>query len=166
MQIQTIGSDLFEGPGEMRALCRARDWATTPLGPVAAWPPSLRSIVRMLLASRFPMFLFWGPHLVQFYNDAYRPSLAQGGRHPMALGARGPEFWTEIWDIIGPQIEQVMAGGEATWHEDQLVPILRNERIEEVYWTYTYGPAFDDDGNVAGVLVVCQETTARVLAAP
>jgi signal transduction histidine kinase len=109
------------------------------------------------------MFLFWGPDLVQFYNDAYRPSLAEGGRHPRALGMRGAEFWTEIWDIIGPQIAQVLAGGEATWHEDHLVPIERNGRIEEVYWTYSYGPAFGDDGAVAGVLVVCQETTARVL---
>jgi signal transduction histidine kinase len=108
------------------------------------------------------MFLFWGPDLIQFYNDAYRPSLGDGGRHPAALGMRGAEFWTEIWDIIGPQIEQVMGGGEATWHEDHLVPILRNGRIEEVYWTYSYGPAFGDDGSVAGVLVVCQETTPRV----
>jgi PAS domain S-box-containing protein len=159
------GSDagLFAGAGQMRALCRTLDWAATPLGPVAGWPLSLRTTVKTLLASRHPMFLFWGPELVQFYNDAYRPSLAEGGRHPRALGMRGADFWTDIWDIIGPQIEQVMAGGEATWHEDHLVPIERNGRIEEVYWTYSYGPAFDDDGNVGGVLVVCQETTTRVL---
>jgi signal transduction histidine kinase len=109
------------------------------------------------------MFLFWGPDLIQFYNDAYRPSFAEGGRHPRALGMRGADFWTEIWDIIGPQIDQVMSGGESTWHEDHLVPIERNGRIEEVYWTYSYGPAFNDDGSVGGVLVVCQETTPRVL---
>ncbi|MEO7771452.1 MAG: ATP-binding protein [Gemmatimonadaceae bacterium] len=108
------------------------------------------------------MFLWWGPDLIQFYNDAYRPSFADGGRHPRALGARGREFWTDIWHIIGSQIEQVMAGGESTWHEDQLVPILRNGRLEDVWWTYGYSPAFDDDSRVAGVLVVCQETTGRV----
>lgn len=154
---------VFAGPGEMRARCRAFDWAATPLGPVARWPLSLRTIVTTMLASRHPMFLWWGPELIQIYNDAYRPSFAEGGRDVRALGARGAEFWTEIWEIIGPQIGQVMAGGEATWHEDQLVPIERNGRIEDVWWTYSYGPAFDDAGTVGGVLVVCQETTARVL---
>ena len=105
---------LFDGPGEMRALCRAFDWSTTSLGPIDTWPLSLRTTVATLLASRYPMFLFWGPDLIQFYNDAYRPSLAEGGRHPRALGMRGSDFWTEIWHIIGPQIDQVMAGGEAT----------------------------------------------------
>ena len=156
--------DLFAGPGELRTLCRAFDWTTTPLGAPSGWSSSLRTIVKMLLASRQPMFLFWGPDLVQIYNDAYRPSFAEGGRHPRALGARGADFWTEIWHIIGPQIDQVMAGGEATWHEDHLVPIERNGRLETVYWTYSYGPAFGDDGKVGGVLVVCLETTSRVLA--
>ena len=154
---------LFAGLGEMRALCRAFDWSSTPLGPVRDWPLSLRTTVATLLASRHPMFLFWGPELVQFYNDAYRPSLAEGGRHPRALGMRGAEFWTDIWHIIGPQIAQVLAGGDSTWYEDHLVPIERNGRLEEVYWTYSYGPAFGDDGGVEGVLVVCQETTSRVL---
>src|SRR5687768_18110014 len=77
---------------------------------------------------------------------------------------RGRAFWTDIWDAIGPQIEQVMTAGVATWHEDQLLPIERNGRLEEVYWTYSYGPVFDDDGSVGGTLVVCTETTARVLA--
>ncbi|MEO7083415.1 MAG: ATP-binding protein [Gemmatimonadaceae bacterium] len=161
----TAHDPLFAGPGEMRARCRATDWRATSLGPVAAWPPSLRTIVATMLASRHPMFLWWGPDLIQIFNDAYRPSFGDDGRHVRALGARGSEFWTEIWGIIGPQIDQVMAGGPATWHEDQLVPILRNGTIEDVWWTYGYSPAFDDDGNVGGVLVVCQETTARVRAA-
>jgi PAS domain S-box-containing protein len=125
---------------------------------------SLRTTAAALLASRHPMFLFWGPELVQLYNDAYRPSLGGGGRHPRALGMRGPEFWTEIWEVIGPQIEQVMTTGEATWHEDQYLPIERNGRLEDVWWTYSYGPVRDDDGTIAGTLVVCQETTARVRA--
>ena len=161
--IAATGDALFAGPGEMRALCRALDWSATPLGPVDAWPRSLRTVVAMMLASRHPMFLFWGRELVQLYNDAYRPSLAGGGRHPRALGMRGADFWTEIWDIIGPQIDQVMSGGEATWHVDHLVPIERNGRIEEVYWTYGYSPVHDDEERVGGTLVVCQETTARVL---
>jgi len=156
--------DLFAGAGEMRARCRDLDWASTPLGPVSSWSQSLRTIVSMLLASRQPMFLFWGPDLVQIYNDGYRPSLGQGGREGHALGAKGREFWTDIWDTIGPQIDQVMAGGEATWFEDQLLPIERNVRLEDVYWTYSYSAVRDDDGSVGGTLVVCQETTGRVVA--
>jgi PAS domain S-box-containing protein len=152
----------FAGAGEMRALCRAFDWSTTPLGPVSGWSQSLRTTAGLVLASRHPMFLWWGPELVQIYNDAYRPSFAGGGRHPRALGARGREFWTDIWSTIGPQIDQVMTTGEATWHEDQYLPIERNGRLEDVWWTYSYSPVRDDDGSIAGTLVVCQETTARI----
>jgi signal transduction histidine kinase len=155
---------LFAGPGEMRALCRAHDWARSALGPVERWPATLRTVVRAMLASRNPMFLFWGPDLVQFYNDAYRPSLGEGGRHPRALGMRAREFWTDIWDAIGPQIEQVMSGGESTWHEDQYLPIERNDGLEDVWWTYSYSPVVEEDGSVAATLVVCQETTSRVTA--
>ena len=106
---------LFAGSGEMRALCRAFDWSATALGPVERWSHGLRTAAGIVLASRHPMFLWWGPELVQLYNDAYRPSLGEGSRHPRALGARGRDFWTDIWDTIGPQIAQVRGGGEATW---------------------------------------------------
>lgn len=155
---------VFIGDGEMAARCRALDWAATPLGPVERWSSSLRTAVGIVLASRHPMFLWWGADLVQIYNDAYRPSFGEGGRHPGALGMRGAEFWTDIWPIIGPQIEGVMTRGEATWHEDHLVPIVRNGRLEEVYWTYGYSPVYDDDGTIGGTLVVCTETTPRIQA--
>jgi PAS domain S-box-containing protein len=155
---------LFAGPGEMRALCRAFDWSSTPLGPVSEWSQSLRTTAGIVLACRNPMFLWWGPDLVQLYNDAYRPSLGQGDRHPRALGAHAKDFWTDIWDAIGPQIEQVMTTGEATWHEDQYLPIERNGRLEDVWWTYSYSPVYEEDGSIAGTLVVCLETTQRMLA--
>jgi signal transduction histidine kinase len=159
------GADaVFAGGGEMGALCRGFDWASTPLGPVEGWSHSLRTTAATVITSRHPMFLWWGPDLIQIYNDGYRPSLGQGGRHPRALGMPGADFWTDIWEIIGPQIDEVMTAGGATWHEDQLVAIERNERIEEVYWTYGYSPVRDDDGSIGGTLVVCQETTARVIA--
>ena len=99
-----------------------------------------------------------------FYNDAYRRSIGPE-RHPCSLGRPAREVWAEIWDIIGPQIEQVMTGGGATWQEDALVPITRNGRLEEVYWTYSYGPIDDEDApnGIGGVLVVCAETTEQVL---
>jgi PAS domain S-box-containing protein len=155
---------VFPGEGEMARRCREFDWASTPLGAVETWSQSLRTSVGIVLASRNPMFLWWGPDLVQIYNDAYRPSLGEGGRHPRALGARGRAFWTDIWDAIEPQITQVMTRGEATWHEDQYLPIERNGRLEDVWWTYGYSPVYDDDGSIGGTLVVCQETTSRILA--
>ncbi|RKH30002.1 sensor histidine kinase [Corallococcus sicarius] len=154
--------ELFSGDGEMAVRMRVKDWSSTPLGPVEGWPVSLRTLVRVLLHSRHPMFLWWGPELIQFYNDAYVPSFGRG-KHPAALGLPGRETWPEIWPIIGPQIEDVMREGKASWNEDQLVPIFRNGRIEDVYWTYGYSPVFDDDGKIGGTLVVCTETTGRIL---
>src|SRR5829696_1078740 len=149
----------------MAERCRALDWGATPLGPVETWSRSLKATAAIVLASRNPMFLWWGPELIQLYNDAYRPSFGASGRHPRALGMRGRECWTDIWEVIGPQIERVMTAGEATWHEDQYIPIERNGRLEDVWWTYSYSPVYDDDGSIGGTLVVCLETTSRVLAA-
>jgi len=159
----TIGGEaaVLAGGGEMGALTRAFDWAATPVGPPGSWPTALRTVVGVLLAARQPMLLWWGPELVQFYNDAYRRSLG-GDRHPAALGAQGREFWAEAWHIIGPEVEGILAGGGATWHEDHLVPIVRDGRLEDVYWTYGYTPVRDDAGAVAGVLATVIETTAEV----
>ncbi|MBH8564173.1 PAS domain-containing protein [Nostoc sp. CENA67] len=153
---------LFAGDGEMCALMRSHDWSQTPLGPVKQWPQSLRTTVSILLSTRHPMVLFWGPDLVQFYNDGYRPSLG-AHKHPQALGQRGSDCWAEIWQIIGPQIHNVMTEGQETWHEDQLVPFHRNGYFEEIYFTYSYSPVRDETGRVGGTLVVCTETTGRVL---
>ena len=153
------------GDSEMGALMRAHDWSATPLGPASLWPQPLRMVVRLLLNTRHPMFVFWGPALTCLYNDAYSASLGRE-RHPSALGRPAREVWAEIWGTIGPQIEQVMSGGKATWHEDHLVPITRHGRREAAYWTYSYSPIDQEaaDTGVGGVLVVCTETTAQVLA--
>lgn len=133
------------------------------MGPIEQWPELLITTVNTLLGSRQPMFLWWGEDLIQFYNDAYRPSLG-ADKHPGALGQRGRECWPEIWPVIGPLIEDVMQRGRAYWSEDQLIPIYRNGKLEDVYWTFSYSPAWDRDGTVRGTLVVCSETTRRVLA--
>lgn len=153
----------FAGPGVTPELARQIAWETTPLGPCSGWPTSLKSTLAMLFHASQPMFLWWGPALIQFYNDAYLPSFGRG-KHPAAMGQPGRECWQEIWPIIWPQIDDVMARGKASWHQDALVPIERNGRIEEVYWTYSYGPIYSDDGSIGGTLVICTETTARVLA--
>ena len=112
-----ISADFLAGGGEMGALMRAYDWSASPLGRPDSWPQSLRTAVRILLNTNHPMFIWWGEELIQFYNDAYRQTMGPE-RHPSALGQGGRECWAEIWDIIGPQIEQVMSGGGATWHEN------------------------------------------------
>jgi PAS domain S-box-containing protein len=156
-------ADFLAGGGEMGALMRAHDWEAGPLGRPETWPQSLRTAVRILLNTNHPMFIWWGEELIQFYNDAYRQTMGPE-RHPRALGQRGRECWTEIWPIIGPQIEQVMRGGGATWHENQLVPVTRHSRLEQVYWTYGFSPIDEDDG-IGGVLVVCRDVTNEYLAA-
>ena len=151
----------LKGGGEMGHLTRTYDWAQTSLGPPDTWPQSLQITMGILLHSSFPMFLFWGDDLICFYNDAYRPSLGINGKHP-ALGKPGKEVWPEIWDFIGPLIEQVTTMSEPVWFEDQLLPIYRNGQLEDVYWTFSYSPAYGNDGTVSGVFVVCTETTDKV----
>ena len=152
----------LKGGGEMGILIRSFDWSKTSIGTPDKWPKSLSTIVGLMLRSKFPMFLWWGEEMIQFYNDAYRPSLGGNGKHPLSLGQKGKECWTEIWDIIYPLIQQVKQTGEATWREDHLVPIYRNGKIEDVYWTYSYSEVLDDFGKPAGIFVTCVETTEKI----
>jgi len=153
----------LSGGGEMGALTRQKDWSATAVGSIDTWPQSLRITLGIILNSKFPMFLFWGPQQVCFYNDAYRPSLGMNGKHPDILGMPGQEAWPDIWDVIKPLIDQVMNGGEATWFEDQLIPIYRNGKMEDVYWTFSYSPVNDEKGKTEAVFVTCTETTDKVL---
>jgi PAS domain S-box-containing protein len=153
----------LEGGGEMGRLIREKDWSKSTLGSPLRWPQSLRTSLSIILNSKFPMFLFWGVDLICFYNDAYRPSLGKEGKHPDMLGGKGEDHWKEIWHIIKPLIDQVLAGGEATWSEDQLIPIYRNGKIEDVYWTFSYSPVTGESGKPSGVFVTCSETTSKVV---
>lgn len=110
------------------------------------------------------MFLWWGTEYICFYNDAYRPSLGSIGKHPSILGIPAVNAWPEIWEVIKPLIDGVYGGGEFTWSEDQLIPIYRNGKIEDVYWTFSNSPVKDETGAIAGVLVTCSETTSKVIA--
>ncbi|UFH57784.1 hypothetical protein [Spirosoma sp. KNUC1025] len=110
------------------------------------------------------MLLYWGNEFIQFYNDAFRPSLGNDGKHPRALGQRGQDCWPEIWPSIKPMLDQVMADGESTWTENQLFPIYRNGQMENTYWTFSYSAVLTDFGQIGGVLLVGQETTKAVLA--
>jgi hypothetical protein len=159
-------ANFLSSGGEMGRLIREFDWRKTPLGVPQGWPQPLRMAVRLMLTTNHPVCMFWGLDLRFFYNDAYARSIGPK-RHPSSLGQSARQVWDEVWDVAGPQIEQVMAGGAPTWHENQLVPITRHGRREDVYWTYSYGPIDDADApnGVGGALVLCTKTTAHVLAA-
>ncbi|WP_332878878.1 hybrid sensor histidine kinase/response regulator [Massilia sp. S19_KUP03_FR1] len=155
--VQQAHPSFLSGGGEMGALMRAFDWAATPLGSPHTWPAILKTSVRMLLTSSHPMFIWWGPQLIQFYNDAYRRTMGPE-LHPGALGQPGRECWPETWHIIGPDIAFVMEGRGATWHENTLVPFTRHGKREEVWWTFGFSP-IEDDAGVHGVLAICSEVT-------
>jgi len=146
----------------MRSIMRAHDWASSPLGPVHTWPQSLKTAVRILLSSRFAMWMAWGPELVFFYNDAYGQATL-GEKHPWALGRPARTVWSEIWEDIGPRIQKVLDTGEATWDEGLLLFLERSGFTEETYHTFSYSPLSDDEEKVAGMLCVVTEETNRVL---
>ncbi len=155
----TNASGFLSGGGVMGELMRNYEWEKSPLGAPQTWPATLKTTLRLLLTSNHPMLIWWGPELIQFYNDAYRHTM-DAGRHPRALGQRGLECWGEIWTTIGPQIEYVMSGQGATWHEEQLLQVVRHSELRNEWWTYGVSP-IEDDAGVHGVLVVCNDVTEQ-----
>jgi PAS domain S-box-containing protein len=149
------------GGGQMGAMMRCHDWSGSTLGPPATWPPCLRSTVSLLLGSRFPMFVAFGPELGFLYNDAYAEIL--GDKHPAALGARFQDIWSEIWPDIAPLVETALAG-EPTWSDDMPLTMNRRGFDEQTWFTFSYSPVRDESGRVAGMFCACTETTGRVLA--
>ena len=145
----------------MGARMRAHDWAATPLGPAAQWPQSLKTVVRVMLDSRYAMWMLWGPELTFFCNDAYLPTV--GIKRDWVLGARSDKVWEEIWSDIGPRITHVLENGEATWDEALLLFLERSGFSEETYHTFSYSPVYDDGSRIAGMLCVVTEVTERVI---
>jgi PAS domain S-box-containing protein len=155
--------DFFPQAGEMAALIRAKDWTQTPLGSPATWSPSLRTLLRLMLSSRFAMWMGWGPDLAFFYNDAYaRQTL--GAKHPRALGRPAREVWAEVWAELDVRVKHVLQSGEATWDESLLLFLERSGYPEETYHTFSYSPAPGDaPGEVGGLFCVVVEETERVI---
>ena len=150
--------DFLLHDSELGALMRDAQWDVSPLGPRAQWPGALKQTLQIILASKHPMLVWWDANLYQFYNDAYRRTMG-ADRHPAMLGKPGKAFWSEVWGVVGPQIESVMAGGETTFHEDQLVPMTLQGALEDVWWNYGYS-AIRDASGVRGVLLMCTDVTA------
>ncbi len=154
-------SGIFVGDSEMAAMMRRHDWNATPLGPPQQWPEALKVALRILLTSRFEMWLGWGPEISFFYNDAYRPTL--GTKHPRSLGAPAKELWAEIWDDVKGRMQAVYRDGTATWDRALLLLLERSGYKEETYHTFSYSPLLGDTGRVEGLFCAVTEETDRVL---
>lgn len=153
----------LSGGGEMGERMRAFDWSTSPVGPAAEWPQSLKTAVSICIGSRYPIVLWWGkPAYTMFYNDGYIPILGVT-KHPGWLGRSGRECWKEIWSTVGPMLDGVFETGEATWSEDLLLVMDRNIPREENYFTFSYSPIHGDANKVDGIFCACYESTGRVI---
>jgi len=155
-------NDVFAGGGELGGLMRHVEWTESPLGPVKGWPQSLQTVVRILLTSRYAMWMGWGPDLAFLYNDTYA-RMTLGKKHPWALGKPAREVWSEIWADIEPRIQRVLDGGRATWDEALLLFLERSGFKEETYHTFSYSPLSGDDGRIMGMFCVVTEETERVV---
>ena len=156
--------DLIPSKNRMAECIRAHDWSGTPLGPIEDWSEALLLSANLMLSCGFPSLVFWGKELVQLYNDAFIPVLAE--RHPSGLGQRAQECWRDAWHIVGPNLKRVMNDGLATvFHENTVVPIVRDGKLQDIRWTYSYSPIFGAGGAALGVLVVCQDITREMTAA-
>lgn len=151
----------FEGGGLMGELMRAYNWTEHPLGEPEQWPHSLQTTIRLILNSAYPMFLWWSKDLYMFHNDRYLPAL--GKKHPKALGASARVMWAEIWEQLGGIVENILSGGEPFYAENLLVPLERKGFMEETYWTFSYSPAYNDEGKIEGIFCACNEVTQTVL---
>ena len=163
MEPRGAAADCLAGGGEMGSLMRSIDWSNTPIGPVESWSPALRTMVRILLVNRFQLFIWWGRHFVQFYNDASRPIL--GAKHPTSMGQPAAECWSEIWHVIGPLIETPFRGGPASWSVDISLEMNRYGYVEETHFTIAYSAVPDDDApsGIGGVLGTVHEITEKVV---
>jgi PAS domain S-box-containing protein len=149
------------GGGEMGARMRELDWSKTSLGATQQWPQSLKTAVRIMLTCRQPMFVWWGEELINLYNDPYKAII--GGKHPEALGQPASYVWREIWDQVGPRAESAMVKNEGTYDEALLLIMERNGYPEETYYTFSYSPVPNDQGDTGGIICANTEDTQRII---
>lgn len=159
-----INSDYYflQNGGESARIIQSIDWSAHVLGTPDQWPENLKNTLATLLSCKFPMFLWWGEGLTQFYNDSYF-GIMGNAKHPHAMAGQAADYWHECWDFIKPLIDRVLNEGESVWYDDLLMPIERDGLLKDCYWTFSYSPVRDDSRKIAGVLVIATETTEKVL---
>lgn len=161
MNKTSAGIRFLDQASEIGRLIQTHDWSASPLGAPETWPQSLRSVVSLILGSKFPMFVVWGNQLAGLYNDAYARIL--GKRHPQSLGRPFIETWPEIWSDIFPIIERALAG-ESSYYENLPLTMERNGYPEQTFFTFSYSAVLDEAGQAVGMFCACTETTAQVYA--
>jgi PAS domain S-box-containing protein len=164
LPLKATGTEsLLTGGGEMGERIRKYNWSKTPLGPINSWSTALLTTVRILLANRFPILLWWGSDYISIYNDAYIPIL--GKKHPWALGRPVTEVWKEIWHILQPLVDTPFHGGPPTWDDDIMLELNRYGFIEETHFIIAYSPVPDENAlnGIGGVLATVNEITEKVI---
>ncbi len=157
-----LGEKRIYADGEMADRIRRFPWDTKAIGAISGWSETLLCAVNMILESQFPMLLLWGPEMVVIYNDACIP--LEGEKHPDALGQTGQECWPEAWHILAPKLRAVLEQGARIYFENELIPIVRQGSMMDLYWTYSYSPIRDAAGGVCGIFVVSHDVTAKLKA--
>lgn len=160
--LTTDSDDFLSGEGEMGIRLRTMDWGHTPLGPIDQWPQSLKTSVNLMLNSKHPMWIGWGPDITFLYNDAYIPVLSLA-KHPQVLGQPAAQVWEEIWDFCGPLANKVFQEGKATFVDDVRLFMNRGDYLEETYYSFSYSPIRDESGTVAGLFCPSSEVTEKNL---
>ena len=150
------------GGGEMGERIRTFDWSQTPLGPIEAWPQSLKTSTGLMLNSQHPMWVGWGRDITFLYNDAYIQVLSLA-KHPWALGKPAQQIWAEIWDICGPLADKVFHRGEASFLNDVRLFMNRGDFLEETFYSFSYSPIREESGNIGGLFCPSAEVTSKIL---
>ncbi|MGZ5203128.1 MAG: two-component system sensor histidine kinase/response regulator, partial [Telluria sp.] len=152
---------LVDGDSETARIINSKNWSDTPLGAADQWPQSLRTSLSICIACRFPILVFWGPEMVNLYNDESIPIL--GKKHPWAIGRAGAEVWRDVWPVVGPMLENVARTGNAVKADDMHLIMNRNGYEEETYFSFSYSPISDESGGVGGIFTPVIETTEKVI---
>lgn len=148
----------LEGGGVQADAIRQLDWTGNPIGEPGQWPVALKNTVSLILASRFPQCIVWGPSYITIPNEAFLEIL---GDKPNAMGRPFREVWSEVWPSLAPIVEEAFAGN-ATYIENFPLTIDRHGYLESTYFTFCYSPIRDESGNVVGMLDTVTETTAQM----
>ncbi len=158
------GPSFLQSEGEMGARIAHFNWQHHPLGPLEAWPQSLKTAVSLILNSRHPMWIGWGRQMSFLYNDAYLHVLGLA-KHPWALGRPAAEVWSEVWDVCGPLADKVFRYGEASFVDDVRLFMNRGDFLEETFYSFSYSPIRDESGGIAGLFCPSNDVTAKVIGA-
>lgn len=146
MKIHANGRRWLFNEGEVGRVLAGNDWSTHALGDPENWPAPLIVALQIGLASRQPIFIWWGEQCHQFYNDACLSMLRE--HHPAWLGVSAPRASPELWNALGPSVRAAF-GAHPTAATACPLP---NYPVR-----FACSPLPGEGGRVGGVLAICSE---------